>query len=181
LTHTKRANRQALNTIGKKQPAFIRALGVIVDWSTIVIGGIIIGLVFTNVVLHMVDRDLAWTTELSELLMVWVTFIGGAAAARRGEHVAITELLDIVGGRARQCADAIVQVSVAVILLLLIWYGISISESAWKDQLTVLEWPMSVEYVALPIGSAATLVFVLYDLLQIVRGLPRTERYIVSD
>jgi len=78
----------------------MRLLGALVDGVTIAMGASIIALVFSNVVLHLFGRDIAWTTELSEVLMVWVTFIGGAAAARRGEHVTITELVDLLGGTA---------------------------------------------------------------------------------
>jgi TRAP-type C4-dicarboxylate transport system permease small subunit len=60
---------------------------------------------------------------------------------------------------------------------MLIWYGIGIAQDAWVDTLSVLGWPMSFEYLGLPIGSAATLVFVIYDLVLIARGLPRSERY----
>jgi TRAP-type C4-dicarboxylate transport system permease small subunit len=36
---------------------------------------------------------------------------------------------------------------------------------------------MSVEYLALPVGSAAALAFVLFDLFQIALGRSRAERY----
>ena len=66
-------------------------LGSLVDWTVIAIGTGLIVLVFANVVLHAFAKDLAWMTELGELLMVWVTFLGGAAAAQRGTHMAIGE------------------------------------------------------------------------------------------
>ena len=37
-------------------------------------------LVFINVTMHAFGKDMAATTEMCELLMVWVTFLGGAAA-----------------------------------------------------------------------------------------------------
>jgi TRAP-type C4-dicarboxylate transport system permease small subunit len=166
-----------LSNIARKPPAPIHVLGAVIDVAVIAMGATIVGLVFTNVVLHLFDLDMAWTTELSELLMVWVTFIGGAAAARRGEHVAIIELVDLLADRPRQWADGLAQLVSVLVLCLLIWYGIGITHAAWGNHLTVLDWPMSTEYVALPVGSATTLVFVLYDLVQIARGLPRSERY----
>ena len=51
-------------------------------------------LVFFNVSLHLFSQDLAWVTEFGELLMVWVTFLGGACAAQRGAHMTITEFID---------------------------------------------------------------------------------------
>jgi len=160
-----------------KPPALIRAFGTCIDWATVAMGAAIVALVFTNVVLHQVGHDIAWTTELTQLLMVWVTFIGGAAAARRGEHIAITEIVDLLAPRPHQWADAMAQLVAAFVLCLLIWYGIGIVQSAWSDHLSVLDWPVSIEYLGLPVGSAATLVFVLFDLSQIARGLPRSERY----
>jgi TRAP-type C4-dicarboxylate transport system permease small subunit len=47
----------------------------------------------------------------------------------------------------------------------------------WGNILTVLDWPMAFQYLALPVGSAASLVFVGYDLIQILRGKSREERY----
>jgi TRAP-type C4-dicarboxylate transport system permease small subunit len=106
-----------------------------------------------------------------------VPYTGGAAAAARGEHLAITELVDLLARRPRQWADAAAQIVVALVLCLLIWYGVEIARSSWSDHLAVLDWPVSIEYIALPVGSAATLVFVLHDVVQIARGVPRAERY----
>ena len=160
------------HVVAGESPAFIRNLGAVLDWSAIAMGAMIICLVFSNVLLHFVNLDMAWTMELSELLMVWVTFVGGASAARRGEHVAISELVDLLGGRPRRWMDAAAQVVSAAVLCLLTWYGIGIVKSGWHDHLSVLEWPMSIEYLALPVGSAATLVFVLHKLLRIARDVP---------
>ena len=75
-------------------PAWLRWLGKAVDWSVICIGGSLAALIFINVVMHAMHKDLAWLTELGELMMVWVTFLGGAAAAHRGAHMSINEFLD---------------------------------------------------------------------------------------
>jgi len=158
-------------------PLPLQIFGEIVDWIAIGAGGTIIGLVFVNVVLHLVSLDLEWTTQFCELLMVWVTMLGGAAAGRRGEHVALVELVNLLPGRPRHWIDAMVQMASAGVLVLLIWYGMGIVVEAWTSRLSVLDLPMSVEYLALPVGSAAALAFVLYDLWQIVRGRSREERF----
>jgi TRAP-type C4-dicarboxylate transport system permease small subunit len=166
-----------MSTKSREYPALLRAFGTCVDWITIALGASIVALVFTNVVLHQAGHDMAWTTELTQLLMVWVTFMGGAAAAQRGEHIAITELVDFLAPRPHQWADAMAQLVAAFVLCVLIWYGMELVQAAWVDEMSVLGWPISIEYLGLPIGSAATLVFVLFDLTQIARGLPRSQRY----
>lgn len=162
---------------GPPAPGPIRWFGQLVDWVTVLLGAAIVLIVFTNVILRFFEAEVAWTTELSEVMMVWVTFLGGAAAARRAEHVAITEFVDKLSPNARRAWDGVIQSACAVILVLLVWYGFGIVESGWANRLTVLDWPMSIEYLGLPVGSAAALVFVLFDLVQIARGRSRAERY----
>jgi TRAP-type C4-dicarboxylate transport system permease small subunit len=171
------APRRGLLPPAPHAPLAVRALGWLVDWAVVAIGAFMIVLVFVNVVLHVFQHDLAWTIELSELLMVWVTFLGGAAAARRGTHMSITEFLDKLSPRARLVADAVIDLVAAAVLLLLVRYGLKIVDAGWGNQLTVLGWPMSIQYLALPVGAAAMLVFVAWDFAQIVRGKPRAERF----
>jgi TRAP-type C4-dicarboxylate transport system permease small subunit len=148
-----------------------------VDYVLVGMGAVMAVLVFCNVVMHLFHQDIAWTTELCEFMMVWVTFLGGASAARRGTHMTITEFIDKLTGKRRLRADAAVQILCMGVLLLLVWYGMGIVMANWGNILTVLDWPMAFQYMALPVGSAASLVFVSYDFFKILRGTPREERY----
>ncbi|MCB1932976.1 MAG: TRAP transporter small permease [Candidatus Accumulibacter sp.] len=163
---------------GPPAPLPIRWLGRAVDWSVVLIGATMAALIFSNVIVHNVfDGDIAWTTEFCELLMVWVTFLGGASATRRGAHMVIGELLDRLAPAPRQLADAAIQVVVLITLGLLVWYGIGIADAGRLSVLTVLGWPMATQYAALPVASSITMVFVAWDLVEILRGRPREERY----
>jgi TRAP-type C4-dicarboxylate transport system permease small subunit len=160
-------------------PAPLAWLGALVDWTVVAIGAVMVTIVFVNVIFHLFGRDNAWTIELSELLMVWVTFLGGACAARRNAHMAITELADKLGPGKRRWADFAIQLVVAAVLALLIRYGLVIVNAGWGNELTVLQIPMSIQYLALPVGAGAMLAFVGWDLVQIARGVPRAVRYAI--
>jgi TRAP-type transport system small permease protein len=158
-------------------PAWLRYIGHLVDASVILIGASLALLIFTNVVLHAMAKDLAWLTELGELLMVWVTFLGGAAATQRGAHMSINEFLDKLDKRRRLWADAAVQLFTLALLGIVFFYGVSIVQSSWGNVLTTLEWPMAWQYLPMPIGIGLMALFVSWDLWLIVRGVPREERY----
>lgn len=158
-------------------PAPLCVLGDAVDWSIVGIGALMIVLVFINVVMHSFGKDMAATTELCELLMVWVTFLGGAAAARRGAHMAITELIDKLAAGPRRLMDLAISATSAAVLASLVWYGWGITVAGWTNRLTVLDIPMSFQYLALPVASFITLVFVVWDGLQIMRGRSHQERF----
>ncbi len=158
-------------------PAPIRWAGHLVDWTVILIGAAIIALVFANVVLHLFKKDLAWVQELCEMLMVWVTFMGAAAAAQRGAHMSINEFLDKLAPGNRRLADAAILLFCAVVLGYLLYYGWRITAGSWGNTLTTLEWPMAWQYMPLPISAAFMLLFVGWDLIQTLRGVPREARY----
>jgi TRAP-type C4-dicarboxylate transport system permease small subunit len=164
-------------TLRNADPALIFWLGRIVDISVIGIGGSLAILIFINVVMHAMGKDLAWMTELGELLMVWVTFLGGAAAAQRGAHMSINEFLDKLTTGRRRWADAAVQSFTLLVVAVVLYYGIRIVQGSWGNVLTTLEWPMAWQYMPLPIGMGLMGVFVCWDLIQIVRGVPRGQRY----
>jgi TRAP-type transport system small permease protein len=158
-------------------PPLLAAFGALVDWTVVLIGAVMILLVFANVVLHVFGRDLAAVTESAELLMVWVTFLSGASAARRGAQMTITEFIDKLDGNARERADAAIDVLAIVLLSVLFWYGIKLVIVGWGNELTVLQIPMSFQYLGMPVGVAAILVWMAYDLWQILQGRTRAQRW----
>ncbi len=163
---------------GPPAPAPLRWLGTLVDVAIATLGGALVVVVFSNVVLHVFDKDLAWTTEFGEFVMVWTTFLGAAAAVRRSAHMTITELIDLVpDGAPRLVMDFLIQTVVAAVLVLLTWKGWIAADAGWGSVLTVMDIPMAVQYLCLPFSAAIALVFVLWDLTQILRRVPHQRRY----
>jgi TRAP-type C4-dicarboxylate transport system permease small subunit len=164
---------------GPAAPAPLRWLGRAVDWTLVVMGGLMATLIFANVLAHgLLRMDVAVTTELCELLMVWVTFLGAATATRHGAHMRIGEIVERLSRVHRLWADALIQLVVLATLALLVWYGTGVTGMGWMSTMSVSGWAMAWIYMALPAASAVTMVFVGWDLWQIV-VLRRTheERY----
>ncbi len=159
----------------------IHFLARIIDWALVVAAALMITLVFFNVCAHALGTDLAETVEACELLMVWVSFLGGASIVRRSGHMTITEFIDKLEGKTRLLADFFVQLFALVILSILFWNGLIIIGNNWGNILTVLEIPMAYQYMPLAIASGASMVFVVYDLFQILCGKSREERYGVDE
>ena len=67
------------------------------------------------------------------------------------------------------------------VLWILFSNGLIIINNNWGNILTVLQIPMAYQYMPLSIGSGAGMVFVAYDLYQILCGKSREERYGVDE
>ncbi len=155
------------------EPAPLRWLGDLVDVAVTLLAVMLLVVMFANVAARVaLNSDLAWNTEFGEFVLLWATFLGGASAARRGAHMRITEFVEAMPAAVQKLVEVATRIGVIGLLLLLISYGWSITESTMGQELTVLHVPMGLQYLAMPVGSALALVFVVYETVLLLRGKP---------
>ena len=97
--HSVAAQAHELLPCGPRQAWPIHVLARVIDWGLVAAAAVMIVLVFFNVCTHAFGHDLSETTEACELLMVWVSFLGGASIIRRSAHMTITEFIDKLDAR----------------------------------------------------------------------------------
>jgi TRAP-type C4-dicarboxylate transport system permease small subunit len=156
---------------GRREPAALRLLGDAIDVVVTVLAALLLVVMFANVAARVaLNSDIAWNTEFGEFVLLWATFLGGASAARRGAHMRITEFVEAMPPAWTRAVEIATRLGVVALLCFLVWYGLSISQSTMEQEMTVLHWPMGVQYLAMPVGSALALVFVLYEIALLMRG-----------
>lgn len=116
------------------------------------------------------NADIAWNTEFGEFVLVWATFLGGAAAARRGAHMCITEFIEMLPAGPRRLLEIALRLAVLMLLGLLVRAGFKIVDHTMDQRMSVLYWPVGLQYLAMPVGSACTFVFVAYETWLIALG-----------
>ncbi len=149
----------------------MRGFGDAIDVAVIALGSALTVLMVANVVGRaLFNSDISANVELGEFMLVWATFLGGAAAARRGAHMRITEIVMVLPPGPRRYLELLVRACVLVILSILAWNGVLIAHSNMDQATTVLYWPVGLAYAAMPAGSAFAAVFVTYETLRIAGG-----------
>lgn len=157
----------------RPEPAALRLIGDAIDLAVLGLAAVLLAVMFANVAARAaLNSDIAWNTEFGEFVLLWATFLGGAAAARRGAHMRITEFVEKMPAGLAAATEIATRIGSAAILGLLVWYGIVIAQSTMEQEMTVLHWPIGLQYLAMPVGSALALVFVLREIVLIVRGEP---------
>lgn len=149
-----------------KYPAPLQHLSTALDYF-LVLGGIaVLLLIFTNAVLRgAAGFDLAWSLEVTAFLLLWLTFIGCAAATARGAHMRVTEVVNHFFSTQKQFVlSVIIDCVVATVLASLIYFGYSIAAHTWAQKTTVLYWPVGLLYLSLPVGMFITLLFHGYNM-----------------
>jgi TRAP-type transport system small permease protein len=155
-----------------RYPAPLRHLSLAID-GLLALGGLaIVVIVFVNAVLRgTAGFDLAWSLEVVGFLLLWLTFMGCAAASARGAHMRVTEVVaQLVPARLQQLLAVAIDAMVAALLVSMIVNGINISLHTWAQLTTVLYWPVGLHYASMPVGMSATLLFHLFNVAIDLRG-----------
>lgn len=128
--------------------AAIFLMSVIIPWG-----------VFSRYVL---GRGSAWPEPIAILLMMVFTFIGAAAGYRANAHIAVTLLADVLPRPLKWLAGVAVDVLMALACAFVAWYGGRLVLATMGQSLAELPWlPVGITYLSMPLGSLATLMFVL--------------------
>lgn len=138
--------------------------------------------VFTRYVLGTGSQ---WPEPIAILLMMVFTFVGAACAYRAGGHIAVTMLTDPLPAAARRFAAFLVDLLMLVACLFIVYYGTRLCRETWGQSISELSWlPVGLTYASLPLGSAATLLFVIERMVfgpQSHRAIVRYEEQLVEN
>lgn len=106
-------------------------------------------------------RNLAGTSvpgvrELTELLMIWITFVGIAYAVRRARHIAMTAFYEQLRGRLRKAVRVTICLGSAALMFFLAWYAVEYVAGlqARGRETTALRIPIWIPYLIVPVGLA---------------------------
>ena len=115
--------------------------------------------VFTRYVL---GTGSAWPEPIAILFRMVFPFIGAAAGYRAGAHIAVTMITDPMPAAVQAFLRVLVNLLMILVCLFVCWYGASLCIETWNQSIAELSWlPVGLTYAPIPIGSLATLLFVL--------------------
>jgi TRAP-type C4-dicarboxylate transport system permease small subunit len=103
-----------------------------------------------------------WPEPIAILMMVVFTFFGAAAAYRAGAHIAVQMLTDRLPAPLQRACALFVHLSMLAASAFVAIWGFELVQAMMGQTISELPWlPVGVTYLALPLGSLVTLLFVL--------------------
>ncbi len=123
--------------------------------------------VFTRYVLN---DALPWPEELARYAMIWMSWIGGGLALRRGAHIATDLAINTLPEGPRRVVLLVGNVLALGFLLIVLVFGLQLVGRVSMQSTIALGVSMQVPYAAVPIGAA----LMIYHLL-IVMFAPGLE------
>jgi TRAP-type C4-dicarboxylate transport system permease small subunit len=95
-------------------------------------------------------------------MMVFFSFVGGAAVYRANQQIAVEALMKAVGPRSRTAMQWGVHASMLLVAGFMLGYGAHLCQVTWGN--TIAEFPslsVGVVYMPIPIGGLLTLLFIV--------------------
>jgi TRAP-type C4-dicarboxylate transport system permease small subunit len=142
-------------------------------WVVVAIFGGFVGLTFLQVVLRYgFANSLAWIDEASRFGFIWMVAIAGAIATRRGSHMAITLLEDMVAPRWRRPLQLVGDVGLFAFAVLLGLGGWQLMQLNWTSRSPALQLPIAYVQAVLPVFGTLTALFAADHFVRLIRGGP---------
>jgi len=118
------------------------------------------------------NSPLIWGTEVTEILLLYITFLGAAQVFRENAHVVIDIFLVFGSARRRKILGLISCTLVGIVAALLIYYGFSATYNHYVRGVfnpTIIETPIALIILIIPVGCVPLFLEVLLKLRKLVR------------
>ena len=131
--------------------------------ALVLISAVIPWAVYTRYVLN---RAASWPEPTAVLLMIVLTFFGGAACYRVGMHMRMSFFVSLLPPQLQRLCALAVELLMALIALFMIVWGASLVVATWQNSIADFpELSVGVTYLPIPLGGAILLLFVAERLL----------------
>ena len=141
--------------------AFDRVLLRLNRWLVIIILAAMAMMVFANVALRfLTDTSILWVEEVSRYLMIWLTFLGAGLVLRYGGHIGIDTLQESFPRHA-ESVRWVIFVFLMAFFGFMVWIGTRYAMLTWGQTTPVMQIPVGIVYLAMPVGFALLIVHLL--------------------
>jgi TRAP-type C4-dicarboxylate transport system permease small subunit len=137
----------------------------------------LIALTFVGVITRYILKiNLEWAYETSILILVWVAFLGAAAAARTKGHIQFDTILNILPPLGSFLFRILRDLLVMAFVVAGIYFGYKVVLKTLSQHFQTIAVPVGALYAAVPGGFIPMFLFSLEDLIRILKTGPAGSR-----
>ncbi len=121
-------------------------------WLVVLTMGGMVFFTALQIIFRVYLQALSWSEEVVRYLLVWSTFIGAGCVYKRAGHINVTFIQDFFKGKAKKFIQLLVQLLNSIFFAAAVYYGIQYMEKQGSQVAAALPIPMSLMYMAIPVG-----------------------------
>lgn len=135
--------------------------GIFNALSAVLLGGMVI-IIFLQVITRLLQVSLTWTTEITQYMFVWVTFIAGYLGARKGRHIGVEIFQNLFPVPIKKGMSFVAWSLASFYYGLVLYYCIKLWTKLGIQLTPILKWPMNLVYSGMMIGLFFMSLYFLY-------------------
>ncbi len=124
-------------------------------------------LITAQIIFRVFFTALSWSEELSRYLLVWSSFIGTTVAFKKGAHIAVTFLVDLLPAKIKKMMQTLSCILMAIFFGITIWYSIYLFNMQSFQVSPAMGLKMRYVYMIIPISFSVLCIHLLNQFLTI--------------
>lgn len=137
--------------------------------------GAIVAVVLAGTIGRYLGRPVLWSDEVAQALFVWLALLAADLTLQRAGHFRIDVLAGLLPAKARFLLELAIKLTIAALLLLLVYYGLLFMRVSHPRPLPMTGVPSSFAAAALPVAYGLMIITVVEQTLRHLRGLPDSD------
>ena len=128
---------------------FDHCLNVGAGLSSVLLVFIMLSISFDVILRYSINQPLEWAVEISEYILVGITFFAATWVLKRNGHVKMDQLFNYLSLRTQKILNIITSVLSAIACLIVVWYGVLVTldhlrtDDRYYTTLEAPKWPVS--------------------------------------
>lgn len=143
--------------------------------AAIALLGTIVAVVLAGTVGRYTGNPVIWSDEVAQALFVWLAMLAADLTLQRAGHFRIDVLVRLLPRTARFFLDLAIKLTIAVLLVALVYYGSLLVRLSDFRPLPMTGVPSSWATAALPVAYALMIITVIEQIVRHLRGLPDSD------
>lgn len=148
----------------------MEAIKKLIHGLTAVIFGLLVIVVFMQVVTRVTGIPMPWSEEAARFLFIWLIYLAGFIMIRKGLNITFDLVLDFLPDRIWKVVFTAVNVISMAFLIIVIVLGFQVAIMNMTQLSSVMRVPIGMIYLAIPIGSIGMLIAQLETFLKLIKN-----------
>ena len=126
-------------------------------------------LVFASALMRTLKHPLNWAQDVALVAFAWLIFFGSDIAVRGSGLIGIDMLVKHFPKKLQKGIDILFKIMIIIFLGILVYFGIIMTKTGWKRQITALEISYGWVTMAVPTGAFFMIISTTIKLLERIK------------
>ena len=136
--------------------------------AMVLLGGLA-ALVFISALMRTLKHPLNWAQDVALVAFAWLIFFGSDIAVRGSGLIGIDMLVKHFPKKIQKGLDILFKILILIFLGILVYYGIIMTSTGWKRQITALEISYGWVTLAVPTGYFFMIISTIIKLVERIK------------